>query len=258
MLIVISPAKNLDYDSPVPSAKATKATLLKHSETLVEQLKKLAPHELSKLMGISDKLGSLNYDRYQEWSQPFTAKNSRQAVFAFNGDVYSGLEAQSFDEHELNFAQEHLRILSGLYGVLRPLDRMRPYRLEMGTRFNNEKGKDLYAFWGDTLTRELNKQLKKLATDCLINLASKEYFKAVDKQQLDADIITPVFKDKKSGKYKIISFFAKKARGRMCAYIIKNKITDANDIKAFDWDGYSYHPKLSSDSEWVFTREEQA
>lgn len=256
MLAVISPAKNLDYDTPTPTKKHTKAAFLDQSQQLINELKKLAPHDVSALMGISDKLGTLNYDRFQQWEQPFTSKNARQAVFAFNGDVYAGLDAYAFDEDELAFAQDRLRILSGLYGLLKPLDLMQPYRLEMGTKFQTTGAKDLYGFWGATLTDALNKQLKKLKTESLVNLASNEYFKSVQAKDIDANIITPVFKDLKNGQYKIISFFAKKARGRMSAYIIKNKLTDAADITGFDWDGYAYNEALSNEKNWVFTRDE--
>jgi len=257
MLIVISPAKNLDYESAVPVKKTSKAAFLDQSQTLIDELKKLEPHDVSELMGISDKLGTLNFDRFQAWSLPFNKSNARQAVFAFKGDVYVGLDAYAFDDSDAEFAQEHLRILSGLYGVLKPLDLMQAYRLEMGTKFANAEGKDLYAFWGEKITEALNKQIKKLGSEQLINLASNEYFKSVQPKDLKAEVITPVFKDRKNGTYKIISFFAKKARGRMSAYIVKNKITHANQIKAFDWDGYSYSEAMSSEREWVFTREEQ-
>ena len=256
MLLVVSPAKNLDYESPTPTAKHTKAALLKDSEELIVDLKKLAPQDVSGLMGISDKLGTLNYDRFQAWEQPFTKANARQAVFAFKGDVYVGLDAYSFDDDDLRFAQDHMRILSGLYGLLKPLDLMQAYRLEMGTKFVNARGKDLYQFWGEKITEQLNKQFKKLDSDTLVNLASNEYFKSVNTKTLAGNIITPIFKDEKNGKYKIISFFAKKARGRMSAYIIKNKITDAKDLKKFDWDGYSFDKAMSSDTDWVFTRPE--
>ena len=254
MLIVISPAKNLDYKTPVPSKKHTKAALLNDAQTLIDDLKNLAPQDISNLMGISDKLGTLNYDRYQSWQQPFTAANARQAVFAFKGDVYIGLDAYAFDDRDLAFAQDHLRILSGLYGVLRPLDLMQPYRLEMGTKFTTARGADLYQFWGDKITTELNKQLKKLGQNTLINLASNEYFKSVATARLEARIITPVFRDWKNGKYKTISFFAKQARGLMSAYIIKNKVQQPARLKKFDWEGYTYNEPMSSNLEWVFTR----
>ena len=257
MLIVVSPAKNLDFDTPVPTTKHSKAVLLDDAQTLIEQLQPLAPQDVSTLMHISDKLSVLNYDRFQQWQLPFTNKNARQAVLAFKGDVYVGLNAYQFSDDDFAFAQQHLRILSGLYGLLRPLDLMQAYRLEMGTKFVNSRGKDLYTFWGDTITQHLNKQLKSLATDTLVNLASTEYFKSVKPKLLNANIITPVFKDEKNGTLKIISFYAKKARGRMSAYIIKNKITNPEQLKAFDWDGYRFNPAMSSTNEWVFTRNEQ-
>lgn len=256
MLIVLSPAKNLDYETPLPTRKKTKAAMLDDAQLLVDELKDYSPQKLSKLMSISDKLGVLNYDRYQQWEQPFAPGDARQALFAFKGDVYVGLDAYTMEDEDIAFAQEHLRILSGLYGVLKPLDHMLPYRLEMGTKLKNTRGKDLYTFWGDAIAIQLNKQLKKLGSNTLINLASNEYFKSVDTNTLNADIITPVFKDWKNGQFKVLSFFAKKARGRMSAYIIKNKITNAEGLLDFDWDGYSYNPKLSKDSEWVFTRKE--
>jgi len=257
MLIVISPAKNLDYETPTPTKKHTKAALLDDASELMAGLKELSPQGVSSLMGISDKLGVLNYDRFQQWSLPFNASNARQAVLAFKGDVYVGLDAYSFDEQAFAFAQQHLRILSGLYGVLKPLDLMQPYRLEMGTSFANERGANLYQFWGDKIVLLLNKQLKKLGTQTLVNLASNEYFKSVDKTKLSASIITPVFKDWKNGQYKIISFFAKKARGRMSAYIIKNGITDPMKLKGFDWDGYRYNSAMSDAGELVFTRTQE-
>ncbi|VUD69114.1 hypothetical protein TDB9533_04480 [Thalassocella blandensis] len=256
MLIVISPAKNLDYDTAPPTKKATKALYLEQAQTLVDVLKPMAPHKLSALMSISDKLGTLNHDRYQAWQLPFAKTDTRQALLAFKGDVYLGIDAYQFAEEDFAFAQEHLRILSGLYGVLRPLDSIMPYRLEMGTKLKNPVGKDLYEFWGDTITQHLNKQLKKLSSDTLINLASNEYFKSVQVSGLQGEIITPVFKDWKNGQYKVLSFFAKKARGLMSAYIIKNRITDAQQLKHFDWEGYSFNSDLTKDNTWVFTRKE--
>jgi len=257
MLIVISPAKNLDFDTTLPIRKHSKASFLSDSEELMADLKTLSPQGISSLMGISDKLGLLNYDRFQQWQQPFTPATARQAVLAFKGDVYLGLDAYNFSEPQFVFAQQHLRILSGLYGVLKPLDLIQAYRLEMGTSFSNARGKDLYAFWGSKITQSLNKQLKKLGSACLLNLASNEYFKAVHKHELQAEIITPVFKDWKNGQYKIISFFAKKARGRMSAYIISNGITEPEQIKHFNWDGYRYNKAMSESGEWVFTRKQE-
>ncbi len=256
MLTVISPAKNLDLDSPLPQEKTSQPTLLDQSKLLVEQMRQLAPHEISALMKISDKLGQLNYDRYQSWEIPFTQGNARPAILTFNGDVYQGLDPNSFSGSDFNFAQQHLRILSGLYGVLRPLDLMQAYRLEMGTRLQNPQGKDLYAFWGTIITSDLNKQIKKINADTLVNLASKEYFKSIKIKELKANIIEPEFKDWKNGQYKIISFYAKKARGLMSAYIIKNKLTNAEDIKSFDVSGYKYNTAMSTEQKWVFTRQE--
>jgi cytoplasmic iron level regulating protein YaaA (DUF328/UPF0246 family) len=215
----------------------------------------MSPQQISKLMGISDKLGTLNFDRYQNWQRPFTKKNARPAVFAFNGDVYQGLAATSFNPADLTFAQQHLRILSGLYGLLRPLDLMQAYRLEMGTQLANSSGANLYAYWKDHIAVQLNKQLKKAQTTTLINLASNEYFKAIDQAQLDANIITPAFKEKRNGQYKIISFSVKKARGLMAAYIIKNQIVAPEKIKGFAAEGYTFNSKLSNGNNWIFTRE---
>ena len=256
MLVIISPAKSLDFETPSTTTTATQPALLDQSQQLIDLLKKLAPQDLAKLMGISDKLATLNYDRYHQWQQPFTEANAKQATLAFTGDVYTGLNATSFSEDDFNFAQQHLRILSGLYGVLRPLDLMQPYRLEMGTKLENSRGANLYRFWGDTITTQINRQLAAIESREVINLASNEYFKSIKTQTLAADVITPVFKDWKSGKYKIISFFAKKARGLMSAYIIKNKITDAQNIKQFTGSGYRYNQAFSSGNQWVFCRKE--
>jgi cytoplasmic iron level regulating protein YaaA (DUF328/UPF0246 family) len=251
MLIVISPAKKLDYTSAVNSPLTTQPALLDHSEELAQGLKALAPQDVSSLMSLSDKLGALNFERFQEWQTPFTKDNARPAVLAFKGDVYQGLDADSMSDEDLRWAQDHLRILSGLYGLLRPLDLMQAYRLEMGTKFANPRGGDLYQFWGDIITDELNK------TDysVLVNLASNEYFKSVRKKAIGARIITPVFMDKKNDKYKIISFYAKKARGLMSSYIIRNRITEVEQIKKFDTDGYSYNAALSDADQWVFVRD---
>jgi len=256
MLVVISPAKKLDIETPSTIKTSTQATLLDDAQLLIDELRHLAPQDVSALMGISDKLGVLNYDRYQQWELPFTADNAKQALLSFKGDVYVGLDAESFSDDDFGFAQQHLRILSGLYGVLRPLDLMQAYRLEMGTRFVNQRGKDLYQFWGDKVTQDLNRQLKQRGTHYLVNLASNEYFKVVKPASLNAEIITPSFKDKKNGQYKIISFYAKKARGLMAAYAIKHQITDPEELKAFNVDRYQYSDSLSEGNNWVFTREE--
>ena len=251
MLIVISPAKKLDYTSSVNSSLSTQPELLDHSQELLQGLKALAPQEVSSLMSLSDKLGALNFERFQEWQTPFTEDNARPAVLAFKGDVYQGLDADSMSDEDLRWAQDHLRILSGLYGLLRPLDLMQAYRLEMGTKFTNPRGADLYQFWGDTITDELN----KTDSSVLVNLASNEYFKSVRKKDISARIITPVFMDKKNDSYKIISFYAKKARGLMSSYIIRNRITEVEQIKSFDSDGYCYNAALSEVDKWVFVRD---
>ena len=255
MLMVISPAKTLDYESAWRLPGATKPRLLKQSAQLIQQLRDLAPQDISALMKISDALGQLNYERFQAWDTPFTTKNARPAVLAFKGDVYTGLEADNFSAEDMAYAQDHLRILSGLYGLLRPMDLMQAYRLEMGTRFENSGGKDLYAFWGDQITELLNQDLG--TAPCLINLASNEYFRAVKPRALTVPVITPVFKDRKNGQYKIISFFAKKARGLMASWVIRNRITAPEQLTAFDVDGYYYEPSASDASTLVFHREEQ-
>ena len=256
MLIVISPAKNLDYDTPPSTANFSQPDFLEHSQQLIEELRELSVQDIAELMKLSDKLASLNVARYESFSQPFDAANAKQAVLAFNGDVYAGLEATSLTEAQLQFAQQHLRILSGLYGLLRPLDLMQPYRLEMGTKFANQRGKDLYQFWGNLLTDELNRLLAEQSEQVLVNLASNEYFKAVKAKNIRGRIITPVFKDLKNGQYKIISFYAKKARGLMSRYIIENGLTEAEQIKGFDLAGYRFAESMSEGDSWVFTRDE--
>jgi len=256
MLILISPAKTLDFDTPVAAKTATQPVFLDQSQLLINDLQQLTPAKVSSLMGISEKLGNLNFERFMEWHTPFTTKNAKQAAMAFKGDVYTGLEAENFSATELKFAQQHLRILSGLYGVLRPMDLIQPYRLEMGTKFANARGKHLYEFWGDRITSELNGQLQKLKSDVVVNLASNEYFKAVNKKALDATIVTPVFKDLKNRNYKIISFYAKKARGLMSAWIIQQGLTDPQQLKTFKVAGYRYNADLSAPEAPVFTRDE--
>jgi len=256
MLIVVSPAKKLDYETPSPTQKFTQSTLLDHSQELINCCVKLSPADLSSLMGISDQLAGLNAARFGEWSLPFTTDNAKQAVLAFSGDVYTGLQAYKFDDASFDFAQQHLRILSGLYGLLKPLDLVQAYRLEMGTKLDNDRGANLYQFWGDIITDHLNKALAEQGDDILINLASNEYFKSVKKKSLQANIITPAFKDWKNGQYKMISFYAKKARGLMANYIIENKISQINDLKQFNSAGYEYSESLSKVNDWVFTRKE--
>ncbi|MFQ3277458.1 MAG: cytoplasmic iron level regulating protein YaaA (DUF328/UPF0246 family) [Colwellia sp.] len=256
MLLVVSPAKKLDFESPLATDKFSQASLLEQSQLLMNDCIKLSPSDIASLMKLSDKLAGLNAARFGEWSLPFTQDNARQAILSFNGDVYTGLDAQSFSDEDFDFAQQHFRILSGLYGLLKPLDLMQAYRLEMGCKLANSRGDNLYQFWGEIITNELNKTLSELGADVLINLASTEYFKSVKKQSLKATIITPVFKDFKNGQYKIISFFAKKARGLMARYIIQNKLTAFEQIKSFDLAGYQYNEAMSKDNDWVFTRKE--
>ncbi|SDK40659.1 peroxide stress protein YaaA [Microbulbifer yueqingensis] len=256
MLIVISPAKTLDYESEIPELDTTQPEFLKDAAALVQELRELGPQDISSLMKISDKLGVLNYDRFQQWKRPFTAKNARPALLAFKGDVYTGLEAETMGKRDFSYAQKHLRMLSGLYGLLRPLDLMQPYRLEMGTKFANARGKNLYEFWGERITEALNDQLKSLKSRELVNLASNEYFKAVKPKQLDAEVITPHFRDLKNGEYKMISFFAKKARGMMSRWAIDNRVKKAVELKDFDVAGYTYNAGLSDGNDWVFTRDE--
>jgi len=256
MLLVVSPAKKLDFESPIPTTTASEASLLEHSEILIQRCKKLTPDQIASLMKLSDKLAGLNAARFGEWSQPFTVDNARQAILAFNGDVYSGLDAYSFSEDNFSFAQQHMRILSGLYGLLRPLDLMQAYRLEMGTKLDNVRGNNLYQFWGNIITEALNEALAEQGDDVLINLASNEYFKAVKKKSLSATIYTPQFKDWRNGQYKMISFFAKKARGLMARYIIENQLTEVEQLKNFDFAGYQYNDDLTQGNDWVFTRKE--
>jgi cytoplasmic iron level regulating protein YaaA (DUF328/UPF0246 family) len=254
MLLVVSPAKNLDYESPVATELYSQPELLAYSKVLMKKCKTLTPADISSLMAISDKLAGLNAARFGEWATPFTPENARQAVLAFNGDVYNGLDAKSFSEDDFTFAQQHMRILSGLYGLLKPLDLMQAYRLEMGKKLDNDRGSNLYQFWGDIITEHLNVAIAAQGDNVLINLASNEYFKAVNKKVLKAEVITPAFKDWKNGQFKIVSFFAKKARGLMARYIIEHQITDLEKLKEFDVAGYQYSSVLSKANDWVFTR----
>lgn len=254
MLTVISPAKSLDFDSEIPTVRTTKPRFLADSQSIIDQIKKLAPQDIASLMKLSDKLAMLNYERFQSFSTPFTKANARASVFAFRGDVYQGLDASTLDKDDLAFAQNNLRILSGLYGVLRPLDLMQAYRLEMGTKFENDSGKNLYEFWGEKLNQSISKELKNSDTPVLVNLASNEYFKALKAKQLGFEIITPIFKDYKNGQYKIISFYAKKARGLMSRYIIQNRIESVEELKGFNLEGYKFDPKSSNNKDFVFIR----
>ena len=255
MLTVISPAKTLDYDTPPTTRKSTQPQFLAQAEQLVEDARQLSPDDIRSLMGVSENIAELNHARFMNWGTPFTLDNAKQAVLAFKGDVYTGLEAETLTASQLTFAQKHLCILSGLYGLLRPLDLMQPYRLEMGLKFANSGGKNLYEFWGTDITGLLQKQLKKSGSAVLVNLASNEYFKSVKSRELEADIVTPVFKDLKGGKYKVISFYAKKARGQMARYIIDNELNDPEALKKYKVDGYKYDRAESSARDLVFTRD---
>ncbi|MDI9220470.1 peroxide stress protein YaaA [Pantoea sp. EA-12] len=256
MLMVISPAKTLDFESPLATQRFTQSTLLEKSQQLIDVARDLSPAQISSLMGISDKLAHLNADRFNQWQPPFTLDNARQAILAFKGDVYTGLQAETFSEADFDFAQQHLRMLSGLYGVLRPLDLMQPYRLEMGIKLANPAAKDLYGFWGDLLTEKLNDAMAEQGDEVLINLASDEYFKAVKPKQLNGELIKPVFLDEKNGKFKVISFYAKKARGLMSRYVIQNRLSKPEQLKEFDVDGYFFAADESKGNELVFKRHE--
>lgn len=254
MLIVISPAKTLDFEQKANTSHYSNNDFLPEAEKLIRELKNYSTDDLVKLMGISFKLAHLNFERFATWKQPFDTENAKQALLAFKGDVFTGLDAESFNEKEMLYTQDHLRILSGLYGVLRPLDLIQPYRLEMGTKLNTNSYKGLYKYWGDKLTKNVNEALAAQGDDVLINLASNEYFKSLNKKKLVAEIITPVFKDYKNGEYKMISFFAKKARGLMSRFILKNELKKPDELKHFDRDGYYFSEAESSTNQFVFLR----
>lgn len=258
MLILISPAKTLDFESPAVAKKHTQPAMLAQSEQLIDVLTTKSPADIESLMKISPKLAELNVERYHQWSRPFTKSNAKQAVLAFKGDVYTGLDAEKFSEAEFAYAQDHLGILSGLYGLLRPLDLIQAYRLEMGTRLENTNGNNLYDFWGDSITSKINKQLKKIDSNVILNLASNEYFKSVKAKELSADIVTPVFKDWKNGQYKLISFFAKKARGYMSAWVIQKQIQDIKTLSKFNLAGYQYSANDSDALNPVFLRKQSS
>jgi len=252
MLIVLSPAKSLDLDSPPTTLERTTPRFIDDAAELIKVLKPKSPAEIGALMHISDQLSVLNVTRYADWHPDHAG--ARQAIMSFDGDVYTGLAARTLDAPALGYVQARVRILSGLYGVLRPLDAMHPYRLEMGTRLANPRGKDLYAFWGDRVTAALNADVKEAGADVLVNLASEEYFRSVKPRLLDVPVVTPVFEDWKNGKYKIISFFAKRARGMMARYAAGHGITDVERLKDFDVDGYAFDASVSTDKTWVFRR----
>lgn len=256
MIIVLSPAKSLDYETPPHVSTHTVPQFVDDAAELIDGLRELSPAQVGSLMSISDQLAALNVTRYADWNARFDTSNAKQAVLAFNGDVYEGLAARTLSATQLDFAQKHLRILSGLYGVLRPLDLLQPYRLEMGTRFANKRGRDLYAFWGERVTQTINASLAEHAETrrVLVNLASEEYFKVIKRRLVAAPVITPVFEDWKSGKYKIISFYAKRARGLMARYAIERGVTDVQQLKDFDSEGYAFDHTVSNDALWVFRR----
>jgi hypothetical protein len=257
MLILLSPAKSLDYETPVEGISHTQPQFVSQSAQLIEVLKTQSPAQIASLMDLSDNLAALNVARYEAWRPKFTAKNSKRAILAFNGDVYDGLDAKTLKSKDLDWAQEHVCILSGLYGVLRPLDWMQAYRLEMGTALANSRGKNLYQFWDTSIAAYLNDRLSKDKVPVVVNLASQEYFKAVDTKVLKARIIECVFEDYKGGKYKVISFFAKRARGLLARYAIQKQIKNPEKLKEFNSDGYGFVADASSENRWVFRRREK-
>ena len=255
MIALIAPAKRLDYDSNLSVEDFSIAEHLKESKKLIKELQKKSPEDLSSLMGLSENLSVLNFERNMNWQVPKKPSNEvRQAIFAFKGDVYVGLDSETLSKSDIKYAQKNLAILSGLYGLLKPLDLMYPYRLEMGTKMKNENGKNLYEFWGNKITTSINALAKENNSKGIINLASVEYFTSVKTENLDLPIYSPVFKDFKNGKYKIISFFAKKARGSMARFVIQNKIKNPADLNKFNLDGYKYSKKDSSEYSPVFLR----
>ncbi|MEN8283097.1 peroxide stress protein YaaA [Acinetobacter gerneri] len=257
MLALISPAKTLDYQSTLPTDEHTLPRLLQQSQQLIDVSRKLSASQIANLMSVSEKIANLNVERFRDWDSDFDLSNARQAIFAFKGDVYTGLDAYHLDEKDFKFAQKHLRMLSGLYGLLRPLDLMMPYRLEMGTRLENPRGHNLYEFWGDIITNLINEDLEQAGSNVLVNIASDEYYKSVKESKIKAEIIKPVFLDQKNGKYKVISFYAKKARGLMARFIIENQLSGIEDLKSFNTDGYYFDAASSLAGELVFKRDEQ-
>tara|TARA_B100001175_G_scaffold276173_1_gene251498 strand:+ start:1 stop:759 length:759 start_codon:yes stop_codon:yes gene_type:complete len=252
MKILLSPAKSLDYKSELPSLKTSEGCFLNEAQYLNKILKEKSPKDLSDLMGISSSLGELNFQRNNSWSLPFSPKNARQSIYAFSGDVYRGLDSYTIGEDKIDFMQKSVRIISGLYGLLKPLDLIQPYRLEMGTKMRVDDNKNLYEYWRQKITSQLNKELTN--DEPVLNLASNEYFKAIDRKVIKTGIYTANFKQLKNGEYKTIAIFSKKARGLMTRFIIDNNITDVNDLKSFNYDNYIFHESLSSEKEYVFTR----
>ena len=257
MLFLLSPAKSLDFDTPATGVDHTQPQFVPQAQALIDILREQSPQQIAELMDLSDTLAGLNVARYQAWSPKFTAKNAKQAVLAFNGDVYEGLDAKTLSAEDLAWAQEHVAILSGLYGVLRPLDYMQPYRLEMGTKLANPQGKDLYKFWGSQISQYLNKQLSKQEQAVIVNLASQEYFKSVDRKTLQARVVECVFEDYKGGKYKIISFLAKRARGLMARFAVLKRVRTVEQLKKFNLEGYAFEAAVSEPDRLVFRRKVQ-
>lgn len=255
MLFVISPAKSLDFDSAALTDVFTQPQFLEDAKNLVGTMRQYSSEDIMNMMKVSENIADLNVERYQAWSIPFTEQNAKQAIYAFKGDVYTGIAVESAEQPQLDYLQEQVRILSGLYGVLKPLDLMQAYRLEMGTKVENSRGANLYAFWGDKITNFLNDELAAQPQPILVNLASNEYYKSIKAKNINARIVTPVFKDLKNDQYKIISFYAKKARGLMIRYAADHQVSNVEALKDFDYGGYAYNEVLSSDNEWVFTRD---
>jgi cytoplasmic iron level regulating protein YaaA (DUF328/UPF0246 family) len=254
MITLLSPAKTLDFETPDTITELTIPRFNLEANRLIRILKKKKVEEIKSMMHLSDNLAVLNRKRYKTFSKEYTDENSKSAIMAFKGDVYTGLEAETLDKSSLEYVNKHVRILSGLYGLLLPFDRMQPYRLEMGTRLENKKGTNLYHFWGDMISKSLNKELKEMGTDTIVNLASNEYYKAVDKKKLKANVINIDFREEKDGEYQFVSFFAKKARGTMTRYIAENKITNPSDLRGFDYDNYRFEESKSSENSLLFVR----
>ena len=254
MIILLNSSKTLNVEQPAPVSKHTIPQFLDDCERLVARLQKLSISDYSRLMGVSENLAALNVKRYKNWQMSPKGSNAKQALLAFKGDIYAAMDPDRYKLKDFNFAQKHLRILSGLYGMLRPLDLIQPYRLEMATKLRTDRGKDMYQFWGNRIVTALNDLLKQEKSGVVINLASMEYFKTVTSKGLEAEVITPVFKEYKDPAYRVVAVYAKKARGLMCDYFIQNRITRVDDLKAFRSDGYRFAPHLSSDKKWVFAR----
>ena len=255
MISIISPAKKLNFNSESPIKAFTQCDFLNESQKLVDQAKEYSFDDIMKLMSVSENIANLTAQRFQDWNMPFDGQNAKQAVLAFNGDTYTGLDAENFNSDDFNYSQDHLRILSGLYGLLRPLDLIQPYRLEMGTKMKNTKGKNLYDFWGTKISEQLNSDIENHESKYIVNCASDEYFKVIDLTTLNVPVIKPIFKDVKNGIPKVISFFAKRARGMMSKYIIKNRVESIDQLHLFNDSGYEFQPDQSNDHELIYIRD---